>query len=102
MLRKSMSIKDIKDDFGFITFTRVFKYLGSMISYDLYAYSDISLRIKKANQAMGALKLFWDSEHVDISAKVNIYLTISIILLLWGCQTWPHTNSLINVFEVFI
>ena len=55
---KSMSTKDIKDDFGFITFTRVFKYLGSMISYELDDYSDISLRIKKANQAMGALNFF--------------------------------------------
>ena len=41
-----MSTKDIKDDFGFITFTREFKYLRSMITYDLDDYSDISLRIK--------------------------------------------------------
>ena len=66
-----MSTKDIKDDFGFITFIRVFKYFESMISYKLDDYSDISLRIKKANQAMGALKLLWDSKHDDISAKVN-------------------------------
>ena len=41
-----MSTKDIKDDFGFITFTREFKYLRSVITYDLDDYSDISLRIK--------------------------------------------------------
>ena len=52
---KHMSTIDIKDDFGFITFTREFTYLGSMVSYDLDDFSDISLRIKKANQAMGAL-----------------------------------------------
>ena len=77
-----MSTKDIKDNFGFITFTRVFKYLGSMISYELDDYSDISLRIKKANQAMGALKCLWHSEYDDISTKVNIYLTILNNLLL--------------------
>ena len=50
-----MSTKDIKDYFDFITFIREFTYLGSMVSYDLDDFSDISLRIKKANQAMGAL-----------------------------------------------
>ena len=89
-----MSTKDIKGDFGFITFTREFTYLGSVISYDLDDFSDISLRIKKATQAMGALNFFWDSEHVDISAKVKIYLAIPINLLLWGCQTWALSKVL--------
>ena len=43
---KSMSTNDI-DDFGFTTFTKEFKDLESVISYDLDEYSDISLRIKK-------------------------------------------------------
>ena len=47
-----------------------------MISYDLNDYSDISLKIKTSNQAMSTLNLFWDSEHVDISTKVKIYLAI--------------------------
>ena len=79
-----MCTKYIKDNFGFIWFTREFTYLGSVISYDLDDFSDISLRIKKATQAMGTLKLFWDSEHVEISAEVKIYLAIPISLLLWG------------------
>ena len=43
---KFMSTNDI-DDFGFTTFTKEFKDLESVISYDLDEYSDISLRIKK-------------------------------------------------------
>ena len=31
---KSMCTKEIIDDFGFITFTKEFKYLGSVISYE--------------------------------------------------------------------
>ena len=91
---KCKSTKDIIDDFGFITLTREFKYLGSIISYNVDDYSDISLRIKKANQAMGVLKFFWDSENIDKSAKVQIYLAIPINLLLWGCQTWALTKVL--------
>ena len=44
---KSTSTNDIIDDFGFTTFTKEFKDLESVISYDLDDYSDISLRIKK-------------------------------------------------------
>ena len=50
---------------------------------------------------MGASKLFWDSEHVDISVKVNIYLAIPINLLLWGYQTWALTKLLTKKLEVF-
>ena len=71
-----MCTKDIKDSFGFISFTRDFTYLESVISYDLDDFFDISICTKKSNQAMGTLNLFWDSEHVDISTKVKIYLAI--------------------------
>ena len=53
----------VKD--GFVTFTVRFKYLGSFISYNLRDDFDIDLRIKKAGQAMGALKHFFNNEHID-------------------------------------
>ena len=42
----------------FISFTLNLRYLGSWISYDLNDIYYIDTRIKKANQAMGALKFF--------------------------------------------
>ena len=50
---------------------------------------------------MGALKILWDSELVDISAKGQIYLVIPIDLLLWGCQTWALTKVLTKKLEAF-
>ena len=44
--------------------------------------------------------MFWDLEHVDISAKVKIYLAIPINLSLWGCQTWALIKVLTNKLEV--
>ena len=43
---------------------------------------------------MGFLNFFWDSDHVDIGAKVNIYLAIPVNLLLWECQSWALTKIL--------
>ena len=91
---KSKYTEDIIGDFGFISFTKFFTYLGSIVSYDLDDYADITSRIKKASQAMGPLNCFWDSDHVDIGAKVLIYLAIPVNLLLWGCQSWALTKVL--------
>ena len=46
LIDKSMYTKNIIGDFGFISFTKEFKYLGSVVSYDLDDYADISFRIK--------------------------------------------------------
>ena len=85
---KSIYTKDIIGAFGFISFTKEFRYLSSIVSYDLDDYADISFRIEKVSQALGALKFFWDSDHVNTSAKVHIYLAILVNLLHWGFQTW--------------
>ena len=42
----------------YISFTLIFKYLGSWISYDLDDTYDINSRIKRENQAMSALNFF--------------------------------------------
>ena len=75
--------------------------MRSVILYDLDHYSDISLRIKKSNQARGALIIFWDSNHIKISTKVQIYLAIPVNMLLWGLQTWALTNTLTRKLQVY-
>ncbi|EJK66850.1 hypothetical protein THAOC_12184 [Thalassiosira oceanica] len=64
----------VKD--GFVTFTMHFKYLGSFISYNIREDFDIDLCIKKAGQAMGALKLFFNNKHVDTYTKLLIFKAI--------------------------
>ena len=55
----------IKDN-NFISSTRNFKYLGSWISYDLNDSYNILAIIKKANQAIGPLKLFWQAKEINM------------------------------------
>ena len=50
---------------------------------------------------MGALNIFWESDHVDIGAKVLIYLAIPVNSLLWGNQTWALTKVLTKKLEFF-
>ena len=44
---KSIYTKDIISDFSFISFTKGFRYLGFILSYDLADYADIIFRIKQ-------------------------------------------------------
>ena len=55
---KSKYTEDMIGDFGFTSFTKTFKYLDSIVYYDLDDYADITSRIKKASQTMGALQIF--------------------------------------------
>ena len=54
------------DKYGFITFTAYFKYFGSFISFILSNDYDVNERIKKSNQSMGVLTLFWNAKEVDL------------------------------------
>ena len=62
---------------------------------------DIKAWIKKANNAMSALKLFWSAPEVDTYAKYLIYMAIPFNLLLLGCESWATNLDVLKKLEVF-
>ncbi len=91
---------DVEDDY--VTFTRLFRYLGSMISFNLRDDEDITAQVAAATAFMGALKEVWQNQHLDIYSKYLLFRAIPINLLLWGCETWSLGQSLLNKLEVFL
>ena len=71
-----------------VTYTNVFKYLGTLISYDLKDDLDIDVRISAATRNFGAMLDFYRAPQVSIKAKYSIFMAIQINLLLWGCDCW--------------
>jgi len=59
MYDESKETKPITVAEGFISFTRWFKYLGSIVLYNLRDDQDVAARIASALQAMCALHLFF-------------------------------------------
>ena len=53
----------------YVLFSKVFKYLGSWVTYEWNDNHDTSQRIKKTNQAMDALIYFWKADSVDFHTK---------------------------------
>ena len=79
----------------FVTFTDLFKYLGTHLHFTLIDDFDIEIRMNKANQAFGAMRKFFEREEVDLFTKYLIFLAIHINILLWGVESWAlHTNHI--------
>ena len=62
---------------------------------------DIEIRIKKANQIMGALGCYWNCNEVPMKAKRHIYMACVLTILLWGAKTWAPTEAEIAKMNVF-
>jgi len=56
---------------GFVSFTRTFRYLGSLISYNLCDDNVITYRLATANASMGRLKEVSHNPHLDVYNKLT-------------------------------
>jgi hypothetical protein len=86
---------------GFVSFTKEFKYLGSLITSELDDAVDVDARIAQANKAMGALRDYFKCKQVSLKAKRMIYLAIPINLVLWGVESWALTEVSMKKLSVF-
>ena len=85
----------IIDDHHYIPIVDFFPYLGSVISSDTSDTKDVTLRIKKASNAFGALrKCIFASTNVKLELKALIYTSVILPILLYGCECWCLTESL--------
>jgi hypothetical protein len=66
----------------------LFKYLGSLISYNLWDDEDVIAQVAAATASMGALTEVWQNPHINLNSKYLVFWAIPINLLLWGCETW--------------
>jgi hypothetical protein len=87
---------------GYITYTKTFKYLGSIISHDLSDTPDIENCITQARKALNTLMphVFRNS-HLSLRVKKLLYLAIPINLVLWGCESWTLKHTDMKKIQVF-
>eukprot|EP00978_Attheya_sp_CCMP212_P043669 scaffold289028_cov40-Attheya_sp.AAC.1 len=95
------NLENIQVEQGFVSFTKCFKYLGSIISSNLNDEIDIDARISQANKAMGALREYVRCPQVNLQSKRLIYLAIPINLVLWGVESWALTDRCYKKLQVF-
>ncbi len=65
-----------------------FKYLGTIIYRDGSLRKEFEERLKKANQAVGMLKVIWNSNNFSIHRKIKIYKITVRPILIYGHESW--------------
>ena len=86
---------------GNITSTQTFVYLGTTIHFSPRDTHDLQARLTKATKVMDALNFYWNSDEVEIWAKVHIYQACVLSVLLWGSENWALTETFEHRLEVF-
>jgi hypothetical protein len=87
---------------GFISFTDVFKYLGSLISENLTSDADVDKRIRSAVAAFGALdKAIFSNKRINIKTRGQVYQALVLTILLYGSECWCLTEKLFNRLRSF-
>jgi hypothetical protein len=86
---------------GFYTFTKQFKYLGSIISWDLKADADIAARLRSATGAFAQLKNVLTDKCTALKERAHIYSTIVVCILLFGGENWAVREDLLKKLENF-
>ena len=85
----------------YMSFTPTFKYLGTVISWDLREGKDIEARIKSANKLFGSAKAtFWSNSRVPFDLRMGFYKAIIINVLLWGCESWAIQSKEVQALRV--
>ena len=79
-----------------------FCYLGSQITKDGGAESDVSARICKARTAFHKLSRVWRSRILSMKTKLRIFNTSVKSVLLYGSETWLVSDRINQRLQTFV
>lgn len=82
--------------------TETFCYLGSIVTQQGGAESDILNRIQKARQAFANLSKFWLSANISKKTKIRVFNSNIKSVLLYACETWLVTEKLTHSLQTFV
>jgi hypothetical protein len=78
-----------------------FCYLGSMVTKDGGAETDVNIGINKAKGAFALLRPLWRSKEISRNTKLRIFNTNVKSVLLDGCETWKITQTISHKLQSF-
>jgi hypothetical protein len=79
-----------------------FKYLGTKLTDQNCIHEEIKSRLNSGYACYHSVQSLLSSRLLSKNAKVNIYKTIILLIVLYGCETWSLTlreEDRLRVFE---
>jgi len=92
----------VKIDNSSIESVKVFKYLGTTLTNKNSIQKEIKSRLKLGNACYYSVQNLLSSSLLSKKLKINIYRTIKLSVVLYGCETWSLTlreERRLRVFE---
>ena len=69
-------------------------YLGATLSKDGYCEIDIRIRLALSTSAMIRLYCIWNSRHIHFKLKYNLYRSLVLSILTYGCEAWTIRTTM--------
>ena len=64
--------------------------------------ADVKARISKARNAFNSLGNIWRDRTISLRTKCRLFNSNVKSVLLYGCETWKRTKTLLNKLQTFI
>ena len=84
----------------FYSYTKKFKYLGSIFTSSLKDDDNIKRRISQACSAFAQAKKLLCNRKLQVITRTWFYEATVVNLLLWGCESWALTKEQKRKLEV--
>jgi len=65
------------------------KYLGTTLTIQKSSQEEIKSRLKPGNACYHSAQNHLSSSLISKNLKVKIYRTVILLVVLYGCETWP-------------
>ena len=79
-----------------------FTYLGSIVNQQGGTVADVKARISKARTAFNQLSKIWKASNISLRTKLRLFNSNVKSVLLYGCETWKTTQTIIKRLQTFI
>jgi hypothetical protein len=79
-----------------------FKYLGTTVTNQNLTEEEFKRRLNSGNECYHSVQNLLSSRLLSKNVKVRIYKNIILLVVLYGCETWPLTvreEHKLRVFE---
>ena len=93
--RKNTNVNDpIINDGKHQEYVERFTYFGTNVTTTSDCDQEINARISKANKAFAMLKLIWRTINLNVHAKIKIFSSNLLSVLLCGAECWKTTVAM--------
>ena len=81
--------------------SRKFKYLDATPTKNGTCDQEVRIRLAQATSAMVRLTTIWESTHIRFKLKYNLYRSLILSILTYGCESWTLNANITMKMQAF-